>query len=120
MVGLLHVHKDEVADIDGVLVTKAAMDQIGRGGALTELESVFFVTPHVVEMGATDAERKATKSLSKGTSSTITVRDLICGRGCQCRVCLQPAVAFLIETSSLPQKLCSGNDESRIGVSTMH
>src|SRR6266849_9168502 len=26
--------QDEVADVEGVLVTKAAMDQIGRGGAL--------------------------------------------------------------------------------------
>jgi len=69
--------QDEIADIDGVLVTKAAMDQIGRGGALTELESVFFVTPPIVEMGATDAERKAAKSLSKATNSTIAVRDLI-------------------------------------------
>ena len=68
--------QDEI-DIDGVLVTKAAMDQIGRGGALTELESVFFVTPPVVEMGATDAERKAATSLSKATNSTIPVRDLI-------------------------------------------
>jgi hypothetical protein len=69
--------QDEVADVDGVLVTMAAMDQIGRGGALTELESVFFVTPPIVEMGATDAERKAAKSLSKATNSTISVRDLI-------------------------------------------
>jgi len=69
--------QDEVADVNGVLVTKAAMDQIGRGGALTELESVFFVTPPTVEMGATDAERKAAKSLSKATNSTIAVRDLI-------------------------------------------
>src|SRR3989442_2246741 len=69
--------QDEVADIDGVLVTKAAMDQIGRGRALTELESVFFVTLPIVEMGATDAERKAAKSLSKATNSTISVRDLI-------------------------------------------
>ena len=69
--------QDEVVDVNGVLVTKAAMDQIGRGGALTELESVFFVTPPTVEMGATDAERKAAKSLSKATNSTIAVRDLI-------------------------------------------
>ena len=69
--------QDEVADVDGVLVTKAAMDQIGRGEALTELESVFFVTPPIVDMGATDAERKAAKSLSKATNSTISVRDLI-------------------------------------------
>ena len=69
--------QDEVADVDGVLVTMAAMDQIGHGGALTELESVFFVTPPIVEMGATDAERKAAKSLSKATNSTISVRDLI-------------------------------------------
>jgi transcriptional regulator with XRE-family HTH domain len=68
--------QDEVADVDGVLVTMAAMDQIGHGLALTELESVFFVTPPIVEMGATDAERKAAKSLSKATNSTISVRDL--------------------------------------------
>jgi transcriptional regulator with XRE-family HTH domain len=74
---LLSGDQDEVADVDGVLVTKAAMDQIGRGGALTELESVFFVTPPIVEMGPTDAERKAAKSLSKATNSTIAVRDLI-------------------------------------------
>jgi len=48
------------------------MDQIGRGRALTELESVFFVTPPIVEMGATDAERKAAKSLSKATNSTMS------------------------------------------------
>jgi hypothetical protein len=69
--------QDEVADLDGVLVTMAAMDQIGHGGALTELESVFFVTSPIVEMGVTDAERKAAKSLSKATNSTISVRDLI-------------------------------------------
>ena len=44
------------------------MDQIGRGRGLTELESVFFVPPPIVEMGATDAERKAPKSLSKATN----------------------------------------------------
>ena len=70
-------NQDEVVDIDGVLVTTAAMDEIGRGAALTELESVFFVTPPIVEMGATDAERKAARSLSKATNSNIPVRDLI-------------------------------------------
>ena len=74
---LISGDQDEVADVDGVLVTMAAMDQIGRGGALTELESVFFVTPPMVEMGATDAERKAAKSLSKATNSSISVGDLI-------------------------------------------
>jgi transcriptional regulator with XRE-family HTH domain len=69
--------QDEVVDIDGVLVTKVAMDQIARGGVLTELESVFFVTRPIVEIGATDAERKAAKSLSKATTSTISVGDLI-------------------------------------------
>jgi len=70
-------NQDEVVDIDGVLVTTAAMNEIGRGAALTELESVFFVTPPRVEMGPTDAERKAAKSLSKATNSVISVRDLI-------------------------------------------
>ena len=60
--------QDEVVDIDGVLVTNVAMDQIARGGVLTELESVFFVTRPTVEIGATDAERKAAKSLSKATN----------------------------------------------------
>jgi len=53
------------------------MDEIGRGAALTELESVFFVTPPRVEMGATDAERKAAKSLSKATGSAMSARDLV-------------------------------------------
>jgi len=70
-------NQDEVVDVDGVLLTTAAMDEIGRGAALTELESVFFVAPPRVEMGATDAERKAAKSLSKATSAAISVRDLI-------------------------------------------
>src|SRR6266571_3148847 len=74
---LVSGNQDEVVDLDGVLVTTAAMDEIGRGAALTELESAFFVTPPRVEMGATDAERKAAKSLSKATSSAISVRDLI-------------------------------------------
>ena len=74
---LVSGNQDEVVDVDGVLVTTAAMDEIGRGAALTELESVFFVTPPRVEMGATDAERKAAKSLSKATSSAISIRDLI-------------------------------------------
>jgi len=74
---LVSGNQDEVVDIDGVLVTAAALDQIGCGVALTELESVFFVIPPIVEMGATDAERKAAKSLSKETNSNIPVRDLI-------------------------------------------
>ena len=74
---LVSGNQDEVVDVDGVLVTTAAMDEIGRGAALTELESVFFVTPPRVEMGPTDAERKAAKSLSKATNSTISVHDLI-------------------------------------------
>jgi transcriptional regulator with XRE-family HTH domain len=69
--------QDEVVDFDGVLMTRAATDQIGRGGALKELESVFFVPPTAVEMGATDAERKAAKRISKTTKSPISVRDLI-------------------------------------------
>ena len=74
---LVSGNQDEVVDIDGVLVTTAAMDEVGRGAALTELESVFFVTPPRVEIGPTDAERKAAKSLSTATNSAISVRDLI-------------------------------------------
>jgi len=74
---LVSGNQDEVVDIGGVLVTTAAMDEIGRGVALTELESVFFVTPPSVEIGPTDAERKAAKSLSKAINSAISARDLI-------------------------------------------
>src|SRR5258708_32937231 len=74
---LLSGDHDEVADVDGVLLTQAALGEIGRGVALTELESVFFVTPTRLEVSATDAERKATRSLSRATSSTISVRDLV-------------------------------------------
>jgi transcriptional regulator with XRE-family HTH domain len=74
---LVSGNQDEVVDVDGVLVTTAAMDEIGRGAALTELESVFFVTSPRVEMGATEAERKAAKSLSKATGSAISARDLV-------------------------------------------
>jgi hypothetical protein len=74
---LVSGNQDEVVDIDGVLVTTAAMDEIGRGAALAELESVFFVTPPRVEMGPTDAERKAAKSLSKATNAAISVDDLV-------------------------------------------
>ena len=74
---LLSGDHDEVADVDGVLLTQAALGEIGRGGALTELESVFFVTPTRLEVSATDAERKAARSLSKATNSTISVRDLV-------------------------------------------
>src|SRR5439155_13493981 len=73
---LVSGNQDEVVDVDGVLVTTAAMDEIGRGAALTELESAFFVTPPRIEMGATDAERKAAKSLSKATGPANPVRDL--------------------------------------------
>ena len=74
---LLSGDHDEVADVDGVLLTQAALGEIGRGGALTELESVFFVTPTRLEVSATDAERKAARSLSRATNSTISVRDLV-------------------------------------------
>ena len=74
---LLSGDHDEVADVDGVLLTQAALGEIGRGGALTELESVFFVTPTRLEASATDAERKAARSLSRATNSTISVRDLV-------------------------------------------
>ena len=74
---LLSGDHDEIADVDGVLLTQAALGEIGRGGALTELESVFFVTPTRLEVSATDAERKAARSLSRATNSTISVRDLV-------------------------------------------
>lgn len=74
---LVSADQDEVADFDGVLVTTAAMDQLGRGRALAELASVFFVPPTAVEMGATDAERKAARSLSRASNSTISVSNLI-------------------------------------------
>ena len=74
---LLSGDHDEVADVDGVLLTQAALGEIGRGGALTELESVFFVTPTRLEVSATDAERKAARSLSRATNSTISARDLV-------------------------------------------
>jgi len=74
---LLSGDHDEVADVDGVLLTQAALGEIGRGGALTELESVFFVTPTRLEASATDAERKAARRLSRATNSTISVRDLV-------------------------------------------
>src|SRR5260370_6133988 len=74
---LLSGDQDEVADVDGVLLTQAALGEIGRGVALTELESVFFVTPTRLEISATDAERKAARSLSRATSSTISVQDLV-------------------------------------------
>ena len=74
---LLAAEKDEVADVEGVLVTKAALDQIARGRPLEEHESEFFVTPPRVEASATEAERKAARNLSQATNSTITVPDLI-------------------------------------------
>ncbi len=74
---LLAAEKDEVADVEGVLVTKAALDQIARGRPLEERESEFFVTPPRVEASATEAERKAARNLSQATNSKITVPDLI-------------------------------------------
>jgi transcriptional regulator with XRE-family HTH domain len=74
---LVSVNQDEIADVDGVLVTKAALDQIARGRLLEEQESEFFVTPPRGEASATEAERKAARNLSDATNSTITVPDLI-------------------------------------------
>jgi transcriptional regulator with XRE-family HTH domain len=74
---LVSADKDEVADVDGVLVTKVALNQIARGRPLEEQQSQFFVTPPRVEAGATEAERKAARNLSKATNSTITSTDLI-------------------------------------------
>ena len=77
MTELVSANKDEVADVDGVLVTKAALDQIARGRPLEEQESEFFVTLPSGEASATEAERKAARNLSEATNSTITVPDLI-------------------------------------------
>lgn len=74
---LLAAEKDEVADVEGVLVTKAALNQIARGRPLEERKSEFFVTPPRVEARPTEAERKAARNLSQATNSTITVPDLI-------------------------------------------
>src|SRR6202171_6663835 len=59
---LLSGDHDEVADVDGVLLTQAALGEIGRGGALTELESVFFVSPTRLEVIATAVARTAVGS----------------------------------------------------------
>jgi transcriptional regulator with XRE-family HTH domain len=74
---LVSADKDEVADVDGVLVTKVALNQIARGRPLEVQQSQFFVTPPRVEAGATEAERKAARNLSEATNSTITAADLI-------------------------------------------
>ena len=74
---LVSANKDEVADVDGVLVTKAALDQIARGRPLQEQESEFFVTPPRGEANATEAERKAARNLSQASSLTITLPELI-------------------------------------------
>ena len=74
---LVSADKDEVTDLDGVLVTNVALNQIARGRPLEEVQSQFFVTPPRVEAGATEAERKAARNLSKATNSTITGDDLI-------------------------------------------
>jgi hypothetical protein len=76
-VELVSADKDEVADVDGVLVTKVALNQIAPGRPLKEEQSQFFVTPPRVEVGATEAERKAARNLSKATNSTVTSNDLI-------------------------------------------
>ncbi len=74
---LVSADKDEVADVDGVLVTNVALNQIARGRPVEEQQSQFFVTPPRVEAGATEAERKAARNLSEATNSTITSTDLI-------------------------------------------
>lgn len=74
---LVSVDKDEVTNVDGVLVTNIALNQIARGRPLEEQQSQFFVTPPRVEAGATEAERKAARNLSEATKSTITATDLI-------------------------------------------
>jgi transcriptional regulator with XRE-family HTH domain len=74
---LVSADKDEVADVDGVLVTNVALRQIARGRPLEEEPSQFFVSPPRVEASATEAERKAARNLSKTTDSTITAADLI-------------------------------------------
>ena len=74
---LVSADKDEVTDVDGVLLTNVALNQIARGRALEEQQSQFFVTPPRVEAGATEAERKAARNLSAATNSTITSTDLI-------------------------------------------
>ena len=74
---LVSAEKDEVTDVDGVLVTSVALNQIARGRPLEEVQSQFFVTPPRVEAGATEAERKAARNLSNATNSTITSADLI-------------------------------------------
>lgn len=74
---LVAAAEEEVADVDGVLVTKVALDQIARGRPLEEQQSQFFVTPPRVEGGATEAERKAARNLSEATHTTITASDLI-------------------------------------------
>ena len=74
---LVSADKDEVTDVDGVLVTNVALNQISRGRPLEEQRSQFFVTPPRVEAGATEAERKAARNLSQATNSTITSTDLI-------------------------------------------
>ena len=74
---LVSADKDEVVDVDGVLVTNVALTQIARGRPLEEQQSQFFVTPPRVEAGTTEAERKAARNLSEATNSTITSTDLI-------------------------------------------
>ena len=74
---LVSADKEEVTDVDGVLVTNVALNQIARGRPLEEQQSQFFVTPPRAEAGATEAERKAARNLSQATNSTITSTDLI-------------------------------------------
>ena len=74
---LISADRDEVTDVDGVLVTNVALNQIARGRPLEEQQSQFFVTPPRVESGVTEAERKAARNLSEATKSTITSTDLI-------------------------------------------
>ena len=74
---LVSADKDEVTDVDGVLVTNVALNQVARGRPLQEEPSQFFVSPPRVAANATEAERKAARNLSHATNTTITSTDLI-------------------------------------------
>lgn len=74
---LVAADQDEVTDVEGVLVTKAALDRMVQGRPLEEPPSELFVIPPRVEAGATDAERKAARVLSQATNSEIAATDLI-------------------------------------------
>jgi transcriptional regulator with XRE-family HTH domain len=74
---LVAADQDEVADVEGVLVTKVALDRMAQGRPLDQPPSELFVIPSRVETGATDAERKAARVLSQATNSEIAATDLI-------------------------------------------